>query len=1090
MKTGLKLFGGGFVIAALTVSLSLKASVTTDGGVMLFDVTSGTETYSGTIGSEIQRVVKRGAGKMVLSASSPSFTGKTVDIEEGLLEMQQKDSLGSGNTVTVSNGAQLVLSMTVPTGEEMQCSGGLNDLVITGDGPDGNGAVYKNTLTTAGNAAAFFGNIRLAGDASIYVYDRNGVASGFGRTVDMNGYVLTLKGSGSMFCGYGYQRQANMNVWKNGTLILNGPAVMFEGNPVFEGGSANKVIMRTTCRHKFYDFAPQIGWTLEIENYIVLEASRSFLSGKWDARANTWAGPVTVKASFDVVGSSYSAYSSTRQSITFAGDVTVPDSNKGIVIYQGAAALVRFGGAFANGQLVPRANQVVRAIGDGAFPPNGSDAYHTGSVFEVQPGAGFCTDSGAAALLANLKTTQSSRTSAGKAAVYTEGDTVFTSPITMQTYKLGLKHTGTGTLTFTRNLTASVGGVTGIWWLNDVSNRTVFAGNVTDIALMDVTAGTVEVAPDGRVFMSAGSGSAFVVGGSNITDTAELKIAGGCLDVETPASGSTGYIQLGDFGTKPAKLTITGGALTNRLLGASRAAWDKAVVDQTGGEFFNFNTDWTGAYKATYLAALGKGFYGLHGGVYMSPGRDAIAGAPGSYGAFRVSGGMVKNNTDYYFMNVSRGGIGELTITGGELVSETSGGYLQLGDATEYASTSGGSATLNLCGDGDPQVRIAGWLSMGNRVNGFTSAINLNAGTLECCRIYVREKNAREGTSAAYVNFNGGRMRSSASAANFFGRDLDRPPTAVTIYPKGATFETPIGYTNYFSAAEKNADNVMVVRSATGRGVKRILLPAGMPRTGYAGVLPVRISGGDGSCAVAVMDFDRTTGSVGDELIVTCPGINYTVAPTVTVFGPDWTTEYTCEVQLTDTDQEPGTIYKTGEGLLGFNCVSNQFAGTVVVSNGTFYVPARSEVSTALKVRCAGGNFEYDWKSRIISELGGYGEVKGSPCDGTAHNLTVTDTLHFDADDILLGRTLVMNDDSTGTGCDRIILGENAVLRIDHLDRLLAADGRFRLLTAPYPLNRLPTLADELPGGWALRISADQKVLSIQRLHGIRITVR
>ena len=38
--------------------------------------------------------------------------------------------------------------------------------------------------------------------------------------------------------------------------------------------------------------------------------------------------------------------------------------------------------------------------------------------------------------------------------------------------------------------------------------------------------------------------------------------------------------------------------------------------------------------------------------------------------------------------------------------------------------------------------------------------------------------------------------------------------------------------------------------------------------------------------------------------------------------------------------------------------------------------------------------------------------------------------------------------------------------------------------------NRLPSLVGQLPDGWALRLSANRKVLFIRRLHGMKITFR
>ena len=82
-------------VAGLAFAASAFATVTTNETthVITFDVTSGDEAYNEAIGSDIAGIVKTGAGKIVLSVESTGFTGKTVLVSEGVLEIQHKDGL-------------------------------------------------------------------------------------------------------------------------------------------------------------------------------------------------------------------------------------------------------------------------------------------------------------------------------------------------------------------------------------------------------------------------------------------------------------------------------------------------------------------------------------------------------------------------------------------------------------------------------------------------------------------------------------------------------------------------------------------------------------------------------------------------------------------------------------------------------------------------------------------------------------------------------------------------------------------------------------------------------------------------------------
>ena len=80
---------------------SAWATATLDGNILTFNVESGEETYSSTLTSTIEGIVKTGAGTIILTASSTGFTsGKPITISGGAIEIQNANALGSVNPET------------------------------------------------------------------------------------------------------------------------------------------------------------------------------------------------------------------------------------------------------------------------------------------------------------------------------------------------------------------------------------------------------------------------------------------------------------------------------------------------------------------------------------------------------------------------------------------------------------------------------------------------------------------------------------------------------------------------------------------------------------------------------------------------------------------------------------------------------------------------------------------------------------------------------------------------------------------------------------------------------------------------------
>ena len=106
---------------------SAWATATLDGNILTFNVESGEETYSNVLTSSIiEGIVKTGAGTIILDTASTSFTGgKPITISGGAIEIQNANALGSGNIVTVANGATFRMVYSSGNGKS-------NDIVLQG----------------------------------------------------------------------------------------------------------------------------------------------------------------------------------------------------------------------------------------------------------------------------------------------------------------------------------------------------------------------------------------------------------------------------------------------------------------------------------------------------------------------------------------------------------------------------------------------------------------------------------------------------------------------------------------------------------------------------------------------------------------------------------------------------------------------------------------------------------------------------------------------------------------------------------------------------------------------------------------------
>ena len=255
----------------------------------------------------------------------------------------------------------------------------------------------------------------------------------------------------------------------------------------------------------------------------------------------------------------------------------------------------------------------------------------------------------------------------------------------------------------------------------------------------------------------------------------------------------------------------------------------------------------------------------------------------------------------------------QYNVTGGELASGATG--FLVGDTNARVNK---WANVNVVGPGVFSNAAAINLSNANNASN-TGILSIQGGGT------VTADTVTTGGAASntFVNIDNGTLRaSSGSTASLISANIDR----VTVYSGGAVFDT-----NGFN---KSIDAVIAAPDANGTttsGVTSISLSG--TGTGYEGRPVVKITGGGGTGATAVANFNPATGEV-TGITITSAGSGYTSAPTVTILGGGGSA-ITATASMGAV--AGGGITKTGSGILTLNNAST-YSGPTVVSAGTLYV--------------------------------------------------------------------------------------------------------------------------------------------------------
>ena len=578
----------------------------------------------------------------------------------------------------------------------------------------------------------------------------------------------------------------------------------------------------------------------------------------------------------------------------------------------------------------------------------------------------------------------------------------------------------------------------------------------------------------------------YTVGSSNDEANARLRVLeGGRIDFPRQEGGTySEALVVADAGTKPAIFEIYDGAVVTGKIEVALAENTQGAVYQYGGDVFQTTRNGNDGT----LGRFGQAYWWVGGGKLSANSPDlfyALATRKDAEAQLEIQSGKLEFTGANSLLLGRHSSRAEMYMGGGE----ASLSYIHVGGdlnwSADKGATAGGMGVLTLSGTNNPSLTVGTTLNLCVRTNEYTGVVNLNAGVLAVNAIRSTSQDATSRGCKSYLNFNGGTLKYQ-NTKNPFNASL--LPTRITVYGGGATFE----FTQNSSLS--SLGSVRLLRP-TGRGIKSITVPASADVTGYAMPPVVKISGGGGEDATAYVRFDPRTGTIGRDIEVTSPGINFETAPMVTITAPDMKTPVVCDVELTGSEQEDGGIMLKGTSESIVNASDFAFmtnlTGAIVIGPGITLYPRITGVpnpfSANKELRMAGGAYSA-WNSNPSwRRVGGYGKTRA----WDPNRFSVTEALFFRAEDLEQGLCLTHD-------CGYITLGDGVVVEIDDFSKL--TQRKYTLLKFEYNGTQsgddnylhgsAPRLAEGAPVGWKLRLSANKKTLTLVRNEGTILLLR
>lgn len=912
-------------------------------------------------------LVKTGDGVYVLSAASDGFTG-TIDVRGGVLEMANTEGIGSAASLNVADGAQFKVSAF------KEHLFPVTDFTIAGDGPDGNGAIYTTEMDNR-YQYLMSGRLTLAADATVTFagyFQATGKVLGNGEpsgaTWDFAGHDLTLvTPNGIELYGTGMEFVNPGNIYLKGNVTLS-------RSPSFHGGAENAIVLaKSGSTISFYNSYMTNGeafpWTI-----VCAEDGTASASGldRPQSQYVTLGGGIRLSPGRRLTIDARAA--DARTAADYRMYVAGPITGGG----DGAAIQAKIGQFFAtNTESDYEANLVVAGggkllfSGRGAFPKEGGSiqiernyGLRTATVaFDMSPG-GWSVEEVHAVMDAAQMVTGDNYESAPSVYVPAGVEIVDGTDIAEgRTFRMY----GGGTYI----LKGSVANTATI--RNDGEGRLIVSSDDKESAkevAMKYHVGQGEV-----LLKDVGTVTVDVRKSKNVSVYSGIKEAIGRVAIEGETSFQSIPTNFGEKVFYPhvypesqyensrrglSVLELRDGASMNAVVEAG------ALSGVSLGAFYVRGGEYTmpaATGETIYLGNSGCGYFEISGGtacisnrIFMSRNRfvaskndnigygctDALANG------FIVRGGecTFANRTDmtlglngdaFYYQDG-----GDFTIEGNSMsVNAPLSWEERYGHDPNKWTGSVASVSIDA-----GRMSIASDFILGGRTNG-TAYLNVNSGgVFSAPKIRSNVHGLESRTSL--VGFNGGVFRANRSGDVIPSGDL--APNHVTVYRDGVTFDTA-GYDVSVSVP---------LEGATGLGVTALTFPDAMPTNGYIGPHMVRIKGGSGMGALAVLDVNTTNNTLRGVRVVS-PGFGYADGDALTALAKDGSYvdssnvrrfgEYECGVALGS--QSGGGLTKRGAGSLTLNAAVT-YAGATTVEEGTLVLGVADALLNPLIV-CKGG---------------------------------------------------------------------------------------------------------------------------------------
>ncbi len=884
----------------------LASSNTYSGATAIYE---GTLAFGGSVTQTLFGVINgggtlahEGTGRLTLTAAN-TYSGPTL-ISGGMVLASNNAALGSSAAGTfVSNGGTLDIGGSA-NDQAMNLNAEL--ITVSGAGVNGRGAIINGSPRSQYNAlrlVTLSGDATFGGELSNARWDLRNVNGT--STFTMNGFNLTKVGLNQVGL-------TGVNVLPGaGNIDIKEGSLTAEVGTTMGGSSTNTLTVRNGAFFDFYQVYSPIVWSMVMDDGARLYARNGNVTNQ-----NIWAGPVSLNGSGKMDGGGGTCFS-------LGGDISGASGN---VIKIGSGSTTYFTGANNTyGGVTIVSNGTLYAYRTGSLP-----GYATGKL-TVAGGGTLAVPASNGVLGWNteqiLALHNASTFTAVNAALGI--DTSFASmsyPYDF-TNRMGLTKLGNGTLTLSGINTYR--GDTRVYGGNLVFNG---SGN-HEIGTLYVGNASLFLTNNAPMCVYVTNNNAMV--GDASTDYGRMIVGGNTAwggFLYTQNIGQT-TLFIGNSGR--GVLTLQDNASITQRLYVGNNNGSFGAVYQNGGTMHN----WGGSASDPRIGMNGYGYYELNSGTFTNNGYTQLGCYYTGVGILKQTGGAFKMGSRYGGqLGISRGGTGVVYTAGGTF--DTSAG-VNVGEESDFGLIRG---FAEFTVDGSADVNINGNIKMADRTNMFAT-VNLNGGKLAANQF---SKSSSRTGSLALVNFDGGTFVSRA-AGNIFNTGVNAPD-AVNIYAGGATFDT----TNLAGAIRSG------LLAPAGQGVSGISIT---PRGGYMGPPHVVITGGGGTGATAIAQFNSASGFV-NGIDVTCPGYGYTSVPTVIVSGGGITNQYVAVASLGA--NVSGGLTKLGSGSLTL-MATNTYAGATTISNGTLALAVAAALPTGTDINVAGG----------VLDLGGFSITGG-----------------------------------------------------------------------------------------------------------------